>query len=267
MADYGQIQWSGGKPYIVDASGKRYFLPPIVAAQYRDDPKALAWAASQGASIGAPGGTDTVTGQPDATLLKTRGTWNPDTGQYDQGVNWENLASLAAGGFVGAGAGAALAGGAGGGAAAAPAASSGGGAAIPAGVVPAATAGTLPSTVIGTGAIGPIAGGASGAVPAALGASAGGAAAAAGSSLWSKLAAPLISGGASVAQGLISANAAKSAAEQQKEATMAALDLQKQIWQQQQTNLAPYMGLGPGAISNLQGLTGTRPASQVFGGK
>ncbi len=180
--------------------------------------------------------------------------------------------ALIGGGLLAGGIGLAGALGAGGAAAAGAGEAGGAGASVG---VPAATAGTLPSTTIGTGMIGPIAGGASGAVPAAFetgaavagGAGAAGAAAAGGSSLWSKLAAPLISAGTSVAQGAISANAAKSAAEQQKEATMAALDLQKQIWQQQQSNLAPYMSLGPGAISNLQGLTGTRPASQVFGGK
>ncbi len=106
MADAGTLHWSSdGRPFLLDASGSKYFVPPIVAAQYVNDPKALAWAKSQGASIGAPGGTDTVTGRPGASLFTTAGTWNPDAGKYDQGVNWENIAALAAGGFAGAGAG------------------------------------------------------------------------------------------------------------------------------------------------------------------
>lgn len=147
MADYGALQWSpDGKPFINDWSGKKVFITPIVAAQYKDDPKAQAWAASQGAHIGAAGGSDTVTGAPDATTLKSRGTWNPDTGQYDQGVNWDNVLSMATGGFVGAGAlDAAFAGGAG--AAAAPTAASSTAAATP------AAAGTTGGAVAGGGGI------------------------------------------------------------------------------------------------------------------
>lgn len=161
MADYGQLQWSpDGRPYLVDASGKRYFVPPIVAAQYRDDPRALQWAASQGAHIGAAGGSDTVTGAPDSTLTASRGVWNPDTGQYEQGANWDNIASLGVGGLIAAPyvAGALAAGGSGAGASGLAAGTGAG----------SAGAAPLASAAIGSGAVPAITGAASGAVTAAM---------------------------------------------------------------------------------------------------
>lgn len=207
-----------------------------------------------------------------------QGQWVDQSGklaEMPKGMNWWALLAPAA---VAGGAGLAAALGGGGaaagalpatqigtGAATLPAVSASGAvpAALAGGALPAATGGTLASTALGTGAATLPAGATSGAVPAALG----GAAATAGKSLWSKIAAPLLSAGLNVAQGAISAHAANKAAEQQQAATMAALGLQKEIWEKQQANLAPYMQTGTGALGRLNGLTALRPAGQVFGGQ
>lgn len=62
--------------------------------------------------------------------------------------------------------------------------------------------------------------------------------------------------GASKAAGA-QAGAAKSAAELQHEDAMAALDFQKQEWQTQQQNLAPWLSAGKQALNTLTGLTST----------
>lgn len=154
-------------------------------------------------------------------------------------------------------------------------------ASVAAGAGLAAALGGGAATTAGT--IGPMAGAETGmaateaalAAPAGVAASGGGVggalagaagAATAGKSLWSKIAAPLIMGGLDLGQGIISSRAANKAAEQQQAATMAALNLQREIWEKQQANLAPYMQTGTGALGRLNGLTTLRPASQVFGG-
>lgn len=92
---YTQTLWDGaGKPYWRTTDGGRMYIPPIVAAQYRNDPKLLAWAQSQGAHVGT-NGAPTVTGAPEGGGLHTGGTWNDQTGQYDQSLDWGNI--LAAG--------------------------------------------------------------------------------------------------------------------------------------------------------------------------
>ncbi len=107
--DYQTVLWdANGKPYWKTASGSKTYIPPIVAAQYQDDPKLRAWAASQGESIDyskvASGGQAAVTNnaRPGASLLKNAGTWNSKTGQFDRGVNWGNIMALGIAGAIAA---------------------------------------------------------------------------------------------------------------------------------------------------------------------
>lgn len=64
----------------------------------------------------------------------------------------------------------------------------------------------------------------------------------------------LIGGGTSLLGGLFGSNAAKKASEQQVQQEQQALDFQKQIWAQQQQNLAPYLSAGQTSIQKLMGL-------------
>ncbi len=103
--DYSVVLWdASGKPYWKLASGKKSYIPPIVAMQERDDPKLLAWAKSQGFSIGTnPDGTTAIkTNAPGGGLIHNRGTWNSQTGKYDQGINWGNIAALGIGAAIAA---------------------------------------------------------------------------------------------------------------------------------------------------------------------
>jgi hypothetical protein len=70
------------------------------------------------------------------------------------------------------------------------------------------------------------------------------------------IAAPLIIGGASLASGIIGANAASNAADKQAEAAANALALQKQMFDQTQANFSPYLNIGKGATTSLGALYG-----------
>lgn len=98
----GPVQWDErGRPYWNVSDGSRHYIPPVVAAQYRDDPRMLAWAKSQGATLaGDPGGITSGTSVPGAGFFRSRGVWNSREGTYDQPINWGNLASLALGGAM-----------------------------------------------------------------------------------------------------------------------------------------------------------------------
>lgn len=177
------IQWSpDGRPYYNTSDGRKDFVPPISAAQYQDDPKMIAWAATQGAKIDyspvAGGGNPVVSNNsvPGGDFFHNRGTWNSENGGYDTGLNWGNILSLAIAGTITAGVAVAAMGGGAGAQAAVDAALATG--SPEAG---AAAAGVLPSTALGTGLSTLPSVAASGAVPAALGG--GGVAAAAGGEL------------------------------------------------------------------------------------
>ncbi len=217
--------------------------------------------------------------------------WNPQTGQYEGTPNWNTIGSLAAAGGIGLGAASAAgafgAGGAAAGGGSATAAETGapvleGLAAGPgAATLPAAgTAAVLPSAAIpGTagiagGGIGAIAPGvaASSAVPVALAGGAaggGGGGGAASPSLWSKIA--TIGGiGVPIAGALIQAHQQGEATDAQVAAAKAALDFQKQVYNERKTGLQPYSLAGAGAINRLGSLWGfnmtppvTSPASAV----
>jgi len=99
------VQWDAqGKPYYNTSDGLRSYIPPISAAQYRDDPKMLAWAKAHGASIttGANGQLNVQSGAPEGGFWHGNGEWDSQTGQYDQPFNWGNLLSLGIGGAIAA---------------------------------------------------------------------------------------------------------------------------------------------------------------------
>ncbi|SRR6266568_3572851 len=79
-----------------------------------------------------------------------------------------------------------------------------------------------------------------------------------------------IGAGASLLSSRTQANAAKSAAQLQFEEQQQALDFQKQEWQTQQGNMAPWIKAGQGAVGTLsglqdQGLAGTGPLAPWTG--
>lgn len=103
------ILWDGsGKPYWQETNGtRRMYLPPITVSEYRDDPKAVAWAAANGVTAENPSGN-----VPGGGLLHHRGVWNDDTGKYDTPIDWGNVLSIAVGTALTAGAASAIGGGA-----------------------------------------------------------------------------------------------------------------------------------------------------------
>ena len=116
--DYSKVLWdASGKPYWQNSDGTKTYISPMAAAAYGNptdpsyDPKLAAWAHSMGAVInyGAPdpNGTPTATvqstGTPQGGLFTNRGTWNSQTGAWDQGVNWGNVLSMVAAGVITAG--------------------------------------------------------------------------------------------------------------------------------------------------------------------
>lgn len=82
------------------------------------------------------------------------------------------------------------------------------------------------------------------------------------------IAAPLIIGGASLASGIIGANAASKASDAQAQAAANALAFQQQVYQQNQQNLQPYMQAGTNALGQLSQIYGpngvTQQGTQAF---
>lgn len=96
ILDYRNIQFDeAGKPFWTTQSGKRSYLPPASAAQ-SGNPRAVQWAASQGEVIA--NGQQQTTAAPSATFAKSQGAWNPQTGQFDQGMNMSGLGGAITGG-------------------------------------------------------------------------------------------------------------------------------------------------------------------------
>lgn len=69
----------------------------------------------------------------------------------------------------------------------------------------------------------------------------------------------IIGAGAAVTGAEIASKGSQAAAQTTAEATQKALDLQKQMWETQQNQLAPYRQMGYGAVNNLQTLLGISP--------
>lgn len=90
------VQWDpSGKPYYNTSDGKRDYIPPVAAAQYRDDPRMQQFATQFGVNAEHPSGNI-----PGGGLLHQRGVWNSQKGQYDQPIDWGNLMSMGVGGFL-----------------------------------------------------------------------------------------------------------------------------------------------------------------------
>ena len=141
MADTGSnwissIRWDERGPYRIllmgpDAGQKRYVAPAEVNPLNTSDPKLLQWAAANQ--------------RPGQSLLKNAGTWNSETGDWDRGTNWTNIANMGVGAFLG---GPALANAFGGGSGAASAA---GGGTLPASSVPVSAAMHGPAAIASQG--------------------------------------------------------------------------------------------------------------------
>lgn len=163
--DQTRVLWDEkGKPYWASQDGRqRHYIPPIVAAQYRDDPRMLQWAQSQGFSNGADGMTiapGAGAGGNRPLDFRSSRQWDPRTGEYDTDFDWGDIVTLAAGGVIGAGAASAIGGASAGGSAAAPSAAS-------SSVLPStpimATAAPTSATTVGGGVSGAMSGGSAGA--------------------------------------------------------------------------------------------------------
>lgn len=129
------IHWdASGKPYMLQHGAK--FYPSPAALQGSNDPQIQAWVHAVGP-------------QPQNGLIHGMGQWNTDKGQWDQGVDWGNIASLGIAGALTGGLASALGGGGAAGAGAATASSeaapgaAGAGALLPS-TITAPLAGTLP---------------------------------------------------------------------------------------------------------------------------
>jgi hypothetical protein len=136
--DQTRVLWdASGRPYWASTDGKtRHYIPPMAAAQYRDDPRMLAWAASQGFQLqrdaqGDIAGMDIAPGAGAGGNrpldFRSGRQWDTERGEYRTGFDWGDVVTLGAGGLVGAGAASAIGGG--GAVSAAPAAAAPGGAA------------------------------------------------------------------------------------------------------------------------------------------
>lgn len=120
--DQSRVLWDATGPYWLSTDGRtKHYIPPIVAAQYRDDPRMLAWAKSRGFELqrddqGAITGMNQAPGAgagSDRPLdFRTGRQWNPKTGQYETHFDWGDVLTSAVGGMLGAGAVDAFAGGA-----------------------------------------------------------------------------------------------------------------------------------------------------------
>lgn len=74
------------------------------------------------------------------------------------------------------------------------------------------------------------------------------------------IAASAIGAGSSLASGIIGSNAAKDASQQHVNADQQAIDFQKQVWQQQQQNFAPFLQGGQTSFAALLQAMGLTPA-------
>jgi hypothetical protein len=102
ILNYHDIRFDeSGRPYYTTQSGQRSYLPPAIAGQ-SGNPRAVQWAESQGyrltrdASGAATGVQDSSV--PTGGFTRSRGEWNPQSGQYDQGLNMSGLGGAILGG-------------------------------------------------------------------------------------------------------------------------------------------------------------------------
>lgn len=92
-----------GRPYWAKLSGGRFYISPVAAMSMHNEPRAVDWARRAGAAIN-PDGSVTNNAAPDGSLFRQRGRWDPDTGNFEQPINWGNVANIGVGSFLTAGA-------------------------------------------------------------------------------------------------------------------------------------------------------------------
>ncbi len=128
--DYQHVYYeANGQPYWKKVGGGKQYIPPATAMSMTNDPKALSWARSQGYYIdgGQTGSSQQPTVDasgnvqqapspvhgtpPSGGLLHNSGTWNSQTGQWDQGLDWGNILSMVVAGTITAGVASAMMGG------------------------------------------------------------------------------------------------------------------------------------------------------------
>jgi hypothetical protein len=105
IVDYTVRMDAQGKPYWTTQSGQPRYLSPAQAAQ-SGNPQAVQWAASQGEvyTRDATGRiTNIQTAAPRNTFAHQNNGWNPQTGQWDIGLNQGGLMGLIEGGAAVAG--------------------------------------------------------------------------------------------------------------------------------------------------------------------
>jgi hypothetical protein len=98
------VQWDPqGRPYYNTSDGRRDYIPPVVAAQFRDDARMQAWAKAQGATLASdPGGITAGSSVPGGGYLHGRGEWDSEEGRYRQPINGGNLLATGIGAAIGA---------------------------------------------------------------------------------------------------------------------------------------------------------------------
>lgn len=169
ISDY-TLHWEGSKPYYLRADGSQHFLSPMEVRGIQASAQSDGTPVDPRVTQLLAGGTDA----PGTSLLKTRGHWDDQKGEWDQNVNWSNILSMAVGAGIAGPAIAGAASGGGGGAAASSSALLGEGG-VPAGLSSAgASSGLLGGSGIAAGAAAPVASSAllgEGGVPAGLSAS------------------------------------------------------------------------------------------------
>lgn len=114
---------ANGQPYFKKVGGGKMYIAPATAMSMFSDPQALAWAKAQGyeikggrqgledaskGTVGPDGKTrfpdsPVVTNSQSGGIFHTTGTWNPDSGQFDSGLDWGNILTLVVAGVMTAG--------------------------------------------------------------------------------------------------------------------------------------------------------------------
>lgn len=87
LPNYSVVLWDGTKPYWRTPAGGKVYIAPAVAAQ-SDDARLKSWGASNQ--------------RPDGNFFTNSGTWDPQSGEWDQGTNWGNVLALGVGGAIAA---------------------------------------------------------------------------------------------------------------------------------------------------------------------
>jgi hypothetical protein len=86
-----------------DQNGSYIYVSPAMSLQFLNVPGMREWATSHGVDFG-PNDSSIAINRPSGGVLHDSGTWNAQTGQYDQGLDWGNIVTMVVGGLMTAGA-------------------------------------------------------------------------------------------------------------------------------------------------------------------